>query len=169
MPLAAEFINSSDSTPGKIRPYICFGFKIEDAVIYLSDASHIPEETWSLLRPSKESGVTRPPPVFVVDCLRPLPHTSHFGLRESMAAVRRMGARRSYLTGFGHEVTHEEYVAISEAAGKSSGMGDVVNASETVRVGLELVGKGNPVWVRPAFDGLSVSVAADGSVTDSSY
>jgi hypothetical protein len=39
-----------------IHPYICFGFKIQDALVYLSDVSYIPEGTWSMLEAQREYG-----------------------------------------------------------------------------------------------------------------
>jgi phosphoribosyl 1,2-cyclic phosphodiesterase len=100
--------NSTESA--QIQPYICFGFKISVSVVYLADVSHIPDDAWSLL----EHHWTSPLPVFVCDCLRLYAHTSHFGLGEAIAASRRIGAIRTYLTGFGHEVSHDEYVTFGE-------------------------------------------------------
>ena len=43
--------------------------------------------------------------VAIVDCLRPLAHISHYGIREAVNAARRIDAQRTYLTGFAHEVS----------------------------------------------------------------
>ncbi|TDL28865.1 hypothetical protein BD410DRAFT_781421 [Rickenella mellea] len=167
IPNSPDFLSVGEHT-GKIRPYLCYGFKIEDAVVYLSDVSHIPDDTWSLLKtPKDDSGKQRVIPVFVVDCLRPRAHTSHFGLREAMVAVRRMGATRSYMTGFGHEVMHEEYSTILESVGTPTKNAEhLTKPSQNVVMGLELVGQGDPVWVRPAFDGLRVVISPNDVVTD---
>lgn len=108
-------------------------------------------------------------PVCVLDCLRLQAHTSHMGLAESIAAARKIGASRTYLTGFGHEVSHEEYVTITEYVG----MGETASKrplSDVEKEGIQLV-QGGPhgIWVRPAHDGLKVVVAGTGSVVDTSY
>jgi len=159
--------------PMKIHPYVSFGYKVLDTVIYISDVSHIPEATWALLEAPRRADPEHVYSVFVVDCLRFTPHTSHFGLNASVNAIRRLGARRSYLTGFDHDPPHDEYVAILEAfERRGDGVLEVISPnvdSEVVKRGLGLIEEGDSRWVRPAFDGLHIVVAADGSVTDSEY
>lgn len=154
----------------EVQPYLCLGFVIQDVVVYLSDTSYIPEDVWALFNRSSDDDARTPgPPVFVLDCLRLKPHTSHLGLAQSIEIARRMGAERTYLTGFGHEVSHDEYVTITEAV---SGVNEtkpqaVLTAVE--KEGLAMVPKGDPVWVRPAFDGLRVFVSDDLKVYDEAY
>jgi len=159
-PIRAAIIPTEPTKP--IRPYLCFGFVIQDAITYLSDVSHIPDDVWETLQSTH-----RPPPVFVLDCLRIQPHTSHLSVAESMAIARRMNAERTYLLGFSHELGHDDHAAIAEAVG-----GKKLSSSELALIqkhGLESVVNAPPVWVRPAFDGLRVFVAADGSVRDEEY
>ncbi|KAI5123712.1 hypothetical protein M0805_000306 [Coniferiporia weirii] len=151
--------------PNKPSPYLCTGFKIQDAVVYISDVSHIPESTWSLLlAPETPGGQARVPAVFVLDCLRIKPHMSHFGLKQAVDAVRRLKARRSYLVGFTHDLTHEDYAEILQAIGEVSV--SISDASETVRGALEVMSEGEPQWVRPAYDGLRMFISPDGSVVE---
>lgn len=146
-----------------MNPLLCFGFKIEEAIIYISDASYIPEDVWSMvLKPKSQTDAI---PVFVVDCLRLTPHTSHFGLQQAAACVRRLGARRSYLTGFGHEISHEEYTEILSVIGNPERR-SLFNSSENVLAGLKLIGEGRAQFVRPAYDGLRLHVSALGDVKD---
>ncbi|EPQ61087.1 Metallo-hydrolase/oxidoreductase [Gloeophyllum trabeum ATCC 11539] len=160
---------SSGIDGNTIHPYLCFGFKIQDAVVYLSDVSHITEDTWEFLeRSSNGSGSRKPLPVLVLDCLRLAPHTSHLGLKESIAMARRFHAKRTYLTGFGHEVSHEEYVAIGEAVGGKKD--HLTNATSNVQRGVKMIEEGEAIWVRPAYDGLRVSVQNDGdTIHDEAY
>lgn len=134
--------------------------------MYLSDVSHIPEDVFPIIQKGKRGA---PVPVCVLDCLRLQPHTSHMGLAESIAAARKIGASRTYLTGFGHEVSHEEYVTITEYVG----MGETASKrplSDVEKEGIHLVQAGaHGTWVRPAHDGLKVVVAGTGSVVDTSY
>lgn len=107
------------------------------------------------------------PPVFVLDCLRLQPHTSHLGIADAVAVARRMGSQRTYLTGFAHEVSHDEYVTITEAIGGRVKPDHRLTSTE--KQGLALVSGGEPIWVRPAYDGLRVFVSDDMSVADEEY
>ena len=145
-------------------------------MVYLSDVSHIPEDIWALFGRSGDSHRVvgdrdgqqcSVPPVFVLDCLRLQPHTSHLGIADSVAVARRMGAQRTYLTGFGHEVSHDEYVTITEAvSGRNTSSAEL---TKTVRRGLSLIADGEPIWIRPAFDGLRVFVSEEHRVRDEEY
>lgn len=79
-----------------------------------------------------------------------------------------MAARRTYLTGFSHEVSHDEYVTLGEVIG-----GRIIECTTEFTVkekeGLALIGNGNNVWLRPAHDGLRVLISAEGDVKDESY
>ncbi|EIN13400.1 hypothetical protein PUNSTDRAFT_94447 [Punctularia strigosozonata HHB-11173 SS5] len=150
------------SAKGDIQPLLCFGFRIGDAVLYISDVSHIPDDVWPLL-------LAPPPAILALDCLHIAPHTSHFGLEQAVAAARRIGAARTYLLGFGHEVSHEEYVTIGEAAGGRR-VEDVSGLSAAEREGVAIVQKeGEPIWMRPAFDGLQVRIRGREQVRDNGY
>ncbi|KLO05756.1 hypothetical protein SCHPADRAFT_946650 [Schizopora paradoxa] len=150
--------------PLSIQPYLCLGFKIEDALIYMSDVSYIPEDVWASLIPSRTGGGA-PLPVFVVDCLNMHPHTSHFGLRETVAAMRRMGATRSYITGMSHDVSHDEYEEIL-AALEGRMLTAPPSSSDIVLQGRKIIGEGKSLWARPAFDGLRLVVSPDGTVSE---
>ncbi|ETW87619.1 hypothetical protein HETIRDRAFT_306066 [Heterobasidion irregulare TC 32-1] len=156
----------------KIHPYICFGFKINDIAVYLSDVSHIPDDSWALLEEplvngQSDSAIRHPYAVVVLDCLRLHPHTSHLGIKDATNIARRLGAQRTYLTGFGHEVSHDEYVTIGEAVGGKEVQN--ANLSSVERRGISLLDKGKSIWLRPAHDGLQVVVADNRKVKDSTY
>ena len=82
-----------------------------------------------------------------------------------------MGAQRTYLTGFGHEVSHDEYVTMLEAVGGRKKFDHPLTSVE--RQGLALIQDGieeeKPIWVRPAFDGLRVLVSEDSKARDDEY
>lgn len=167
-------IAPSDVTPGIdvsqdskqeeiIQPYMCFAFRIQEDIVYLSDCGAIPDEAWPALFPV--SG--RQLPVCILDCLNLRWHPSHFGLETSVAAARRIGAKRTYLIGFSHEVAHDEYVTIGEAIGGAAVAGRA-NLTENEVKGLEQIGEGDPIWVRPAHDGLKIQISTT-EVTDETY
>ncbi|KAI0628014.1 hypothetical protein C8Q77DRAFT_1151746 [Trametes polyzona] len=140
-PVRAGALTPSSEPVKEIFPYFCFGFTIQHAVTYISDVSHIPEDVWEHIRAS---------------------------LAQAVDIARRMGARKTYLTGFSHEVAHEEYRTILEAVGGRTP--PQAERTEMVRRGLETLEEGSPVWVRPAFDGLRVFVSPNGKdVWDSEY
>lgn len=83
-----------------------------------------------------------------------------------------MGATRTYLTGFSHRVSHDEYVTIGEAAGLEQEVRDELdksNMTEMETKGIEILGEGKPLWMRPSHDGLRVWIDAGGHVVDDTY
>ncbi|KAJ4000270.1 beta-lactamase-like protein [Lentinula boryana] len=170
--LRSLFVNEAGSVQKKvdeiIQPYFCFGFKIQDEIIYLSDVSYIPEDAWSIIRDSKQRREGRPLPLCILDCLGLRSHTSHFGLEQSVATAREISAVRTYILGFSHIVSHEEYVTITEAVGGAAKVKDENALTEYERKGLTLIGSGEPLWIRPAHDGLRVIIDQD-TVRDDTY
>lgn len=160
-PIYPGELPTSQPTQG-IQPYLCFGFVIQDAITYISDVSHIPEHVWAMF---ESRG--RVPPVFVLDCLRILSHTSHYGIEDSIKTARRMKAQRTYLLGFSHDLQHEDWVTITEEAGGESHEGSKLAVID--KYGLHGLREGDPIWVRPAFDGLRVFIAENGNVHDEAY
>ncbi|KAK2461686.1 hypothetical protein APHAL10511_006149 [Amanita phalloides] len=138
-----------------IQPYTCFGFKIQNEIAYISDVSFVPQDVWPLLESIS---------VLVLDCLGLEAHASHFGLKEAIQTARRVGAHRTYLTGFGHRVSHEEYVTIGEMMEGA----ERVAKTENEQRAAALIGQGKTVWLRPAHDGLRV-VVGRGVLTDDTY
>ena len=114
-------------------------------------------------------------------------HTSHLGLGESITFAQRFDTQRTYITGFEHEVAHDEYVTLTEAVtwDDDKMLGDVPNTiargssgrSSKVLEGLDILAKSKEkyegdwkkIWVRPAFDGLKVTLGEDGVVRDDGY
>ncbi len=148
-----------------LHPYLCHAFQIQDSVIYLSDVSWISEESWAVLNQPSKSDPSHQYAVAIVDCLRPLPHTSHYGVREAVNVARRINAQRTYLTGFGHEVSHDEYVTVGEYVGGKA----VENPTIKERYCIDLIDEGRRIWLRPSHDGLRFEVSRSGIVRDNSY
>ncbi|KAJ7102340.1 beta-lactamase-like protein [Mycena belliarum] len=162
-PAPGEQGSSADSSlEGVIVPYMCFAFRIQEDIVYLSDCGAIPDDAWNVLLPA--SG--RQLPVCILDCLHLRSHLSHFGLDQSVAAARRIGAKRTYLLGFSHDVAHDEYVSIGEVIG---GAAAPSNPTENELKGLEMIGEGDPIWVRPAHDGLMIQISSNQLVSDGTY
>jgi phosphoribosyl 1,2-cyclic phosphate phosphodiesterase len=74
------------------------GFRI-GGFAYLTDCSHIPDESWPLLE-----GLD----LLVVGALRERTHPTHFSLSEAMEAARRMGVPRTLFTHMCHDLGHSE-------------------------------------------------------------
>ncbi|CAE6440270.1 hypothetical protein ACGC1H_004730 [Rhizoctonia solani] len=149
----------------KPKPYLCFGFIFGDFMVYMSDVSHIPNGTWEIIQSNspgfgnqKNSGPssdeTRRYKVLVVDCLRLEPHTSHFGIQDALDAAKRVNAHRTYMVGFSHRIPHDDWNTIGEylegrdMSDKQLERPNVVGAMRILPQG------GEPVWIRPAYDGL---------------
>ncbi|KAI1791638.1 beta-lactamase-like protein [Ganoderma leucocontextum] len=143
------------------QDFMCLGFTIQDTVTYISDCSRIPNDVLVDLQSS-------PTPVLVLDCLRLQPYVSHLSLEQAVGYARQLKARRTYLLGFTHDVSHEEYETMLRAVG-----GRRVppkELTESVRAGLDTLDlTGERVWIRPAFDGLQVFVSEKGQVRDNEY
>ncbi|KAI9572702.1 beta-lactamase-like protein [Boletus coccyginus] len=150
--------SAEEGTTPSIHPYFCFGFVVQDVIVYMSDVSLIPDDAWAVIEAGGQKSV------LVIDCLRLHSHTSHMGVREAGETIRRIRARRSYMTGFDHDVSQEEYVRIGEGVGEGEG--------DTVREGIEMMREaleGETHWVRPAHDGLRVLLDGGGRVWDETY
>jgi len=103
--------------------------------------------------------------VAIVDCLRPDAHISHYGIKEAVNIARRINAQRTYLTGFAHEVSHDEYVTIGEFVGGKL----AENLTVKEKYAIDLVDEGENIWLRPSHDGLRVEVTEEGVVMDNEY
>ena len=171
-------IGTGASTPKK-EDFICFGYIIQDAVVYISDTSHIPEDVMNRLTSykwaspaSQSSPESRPPtgpPVLVLDCLGLTKHASHLSLAQSVDYARQIDAQKTYLVGFSHRVAHDEYETLLRAVG---GVSPPPKVTEKVQEGLKLLGdlqKQKRIWVRPGYDGLRIFVDDDGKARDLGY
>ena len=77
------------------------GFRFGD-VAYCTDTNGVPEETYELL-----GGLD----ILVLDCLRHSRHPTHFSLDEALAVAERVGAKRTLLVHFSHEISHRDVSA----------------------------------------------------------
>lgn len=93
------------------------GFRI-GGLFYSPDISGLPARSEALL-----SGLE----LWVVDALRPMPHHSHWSVKQALAAIARIEVPRAILTHMTHELDYEE------------------------------LKRSLPAHVRPAYDGLTVS------------
>ena len=77
------------------------GFRIDcegRSLGYVPDCSELPETAFALLQNLD---------VMVLDALRDRPHATHFTIADSLAALERIAAKRSYLIHMCHDITHE--------------------------------------------------------------
>lgn len=74
------------------------GFRIGNFA-YCTDTNFIPEESFSLLENLD---------VLVIDSLRYHPHSTHYCLEESLAAIQRINPKKAYLTHIAHQIKHSD-------------------------------------------------------------
>lgn len=75
-----------------------FGYRFGDFA-YITDCSHIPEETHALL-----AGLD----VLVLDGLRYRPHNTHFTHEQAVREIERINPRRAFLTHISHDIDHNQ-------------------------------------------------------------
>jgi hypothetical protein len=142
---------ANGTTTDTFVPYHCFGFRFGSELIYISDVSAIPTNVWQHLAP--------PPALLVLDCLRPAPFTSHFGIHDAVESARRIGANKTLLIGFSHDLTQDEWDMVCQAAeGKWPDAHEKENLRKCVTDAIDMIDEGENVWVRPAHDGMRVRV-----------
>ncbi|KAF8758327.1 RINT-1 / TIP-1 family [Rhizoctonia solani] len=123
----ARLAPSNHASADKPKPYWCFGFIFGDFMVYMSDVSYIPEDAWKTIysKSPKSANSNDLIPgcgrttqarykVLVVDCLKLEPHTSHFGLEGALDAAKQVNAQRTYMVGFSHRITHNDWDTIGE-------------------------------------------------------
>ncbi|CAE6399228.1 unnamed protein product [Rhizoctonia solani] len=88
------------------EPYLCFGFIFGSIMVYMSDVSNIPDNTWDVIEACGGLG-PYPYQLFAVDCLTLRSLTAHFGVKDAIDAAVRLNAHRTCLFGFGHEIPHD--------------------------------------------------------------
>jgi len=86
---------------GKIQ---ILGYRIGN-MAYITDASFIPEESYSLLK-----GLD----VLIINALRKRPHETHFSYDEVKAESERIKAKRVFITHICHDLMHSELVEMSK-------------------------------------------------------
>ncbi|KAF8528032.1 beta-lactamase-like protein [Hysterangium stoloniferum] len=151
---------SLQPSPALVHPYYCLGFVIRD-IVYISDVSYIPETAWSVI----ETARRRPYSVFIVDCLKLIPHISHFGLAQAVTAARRLGGMElnTYLVGFSHDISHATWEKIGRILERSED-DNGEELDEVTKSALLLVPKGPALRIRPAHDGLRLCFGKDGDI-----
>jgi phosphoribosyl 1,2-cyclic phosphate phosphodiesterase len=75
-----------------------YGFRFGDAAAYLTDQSHIPEESIRKLQ-----GLD----VLFLDALRHRSHPTHSTVERALQFVEKIAPRRAFLTHICHDLAHE--------------------------------------------------------------
>ncbi|GJJ09562.1 hypothetical protein Clacol_003785 [Clathrus columnatus] len=155
-------IHFGERKPSDGLPYFSMGFVLVD-IVYISDVSHIPDYTWDWILAVKNMQYT----ALIVDCLRIKPHISHFGLAQAVATARKLGAQRTYMVGFSHEILHDDWERLGKYFQNSRTItpshGDT---NHTITKAVEDIPKEPSVWIRPAYDGLRFLWDSNGVIQD---
>lgn len=98
-------VKSIEVTPIRVMHYKLpvLGYRF-GSLAYITDGSFIPESEFEKLK-----GLD----IFIINTIRYEKHISHFSLPEALEIIRRVGARRSYLTHLSHQIgTHDEISSV---------------------------------------------------------
>ena len=92
------------------KPYYCNGFLFDRSIVYLGDVSYVPESIYesiaalpdldslSLVNGHQEK---KQLPILIIDALKIIPHSSHYGIGQTMSSICRLNPQRTYILGFG--------------------------------------------------------------------
>ncbi|MDR2630200.1 MAG: MBL fold metallo-hydrolase [Spirochaetaceae bacterium] len=101
--------------------------KTKDPAVYLTDLSHIPQESLDLIRE---------PALLIIGGLRERLHETHFTFQEALTTAWDLGAKEAYLTHICHEHSHrdiEDYCRVfQEKSGAPGIMGPAYDGQEWV-------------------------------------
>lgn len=106
---------------------------------------------------ASNSAVDRPVPLLILDCLFLQTHPSHFGILSALSTVLRLRPLRTYLTGFAHHHSHDEWLALGA---ELAGARPVGHEQAFIDRAMGLAGevgeacRAEGAFVQPAFDGL---------------
>jgi phosphoribosyl 1,2-cyclic phosphate phosphodiesterase len=103
-PLAGPFcLGRAEIVPVPVPhgPWTVLGFRI-GRFAYLTDCNKVPDDAAAAL-----AGVED----LVIDALRHRPHPTHFTVAQAVAAARRIGAERTWLTHMCHDLGHAKTCA----------------------------------------------------------
>lgn len=113
--LAVHHGGKSFQEPFFSTGYSFFGSRL----VYMSDVNHIPDSTHEAIdqqrRASSDPSATSTTDVFIVDCLKVKPSRAHFGLGQSLAASKRLGAQKTYFTQISDGLNHAQLSACCQA------------------------------------------------------
>ena len=73
------------------------------SLAYVTDTNYVPDEAREQLHDLD---------VLLLDCVRPEPHSTHFGLNQALDVIAELQPKRSYLTHLSHHFDHNETNAI---------------------------------------------------------
>ncbi len=76
---------------------LILGFKFGDKLAYMTDCSHVPEETMDEVQDT---------PVIIIDALRYRPHTTHFSVDQALEVLKELNPKRALLTHLSHSLDY---------------------------------------------------------------
>ncbi|CDZ98764.1 Beta-lactamase-like [Phaffia rhodozyma] len=103
-------------------------------------------------------------PVLFLDCLFLQEHPSHFGILHALTTILRLQPTRTYLMGFSHALSHEEWTALGQDLDGTREQGKeeaIVQTAKSLAGEVWEEAKKRAVSVRPAFDGLRIECEVD--------
>lgn len=142
-------------------PFLCLSFIFPNYGIYMSDVSRIPDETYKLIEQTFKN--KRNPKFFILDCLKWNSHLSHFGFEQSLNAAYKVKSMYCYLTGFGHERTHDNWNKLIEEHWNNES--DIL---KRIKRSYNEDHNDNTLTsiIKPSYDGLSISINNNGDIIE---
>lgn len=155
-------------------------FLIEDKVLWMTDASIVPQQAWEIIHyglSSKNSQGENPDvrrkrrlAIAFVDLSEIYPLRAHLSLRTFLQVVEKLGAAETYAIGLNHTLCHGEIEALGEEV---QGVRRAGREDEFLRrvlfEGEEIAAdaawdrlQARKLYFRPSFDGMVVEVVIGG-------
>lgn len=170
------------STPAAttVVPYMTLAFLIEDKVLWMTDASVIPQKAWDILHyglsfqdsqgDSTDNQRKRRLAIAFVDLSEIYPLRAHLSLRTFLQVVDKLEATETYAIGMNHTLCHGEIEALGEEVQSVRRAGREDDFLRRVLFeGEKIAGdeawdrlKEKKAYFRPSFDGMVVELEVEG-------
>lgn len=95
------YINNTRITPLPVKhgKLDILGYKINNKLAYITDCSHIPQNTIKLIKNVK---------ILIIDALRYKRHSTHMNVEQALKVINKLNLDMAYFTHISHDIEHNK-------------------------------------------------------------